>query len=131
MAWGRSRRTVDSVLRRLIEDRDRGCRVPGCTQVRWTEVHHIVHVEDGGETVRGNLACLCSRRHDDHHRGLLGIAGDPTRPHGLLFTDRWGYRIEPPPPKPPDGSYQTDATWDPASGESLDGRWFTWNPMVA
>lgn len=51
VAWGRRRRTVDPVLRRLIEDRDRGCRVPGCTQVRWVEVHHLRHVEDGGETV--------------------------------------------------------------------------------
>jgi len=38
---GRTRRIVPTRTRRLVEDRDRGCRVPGCTN-RHIEVHHIV-----------------------------------------------------------------------------------------
>ncbi|HEX6595908.1 MAG TPA: DUF222 domain-containing protein, partial [Acidimicrobiales bacterium] len=63
VAWGRKTRTVPTPLRVAIEDRDRGCRVPGCTQARWLEVHHLTHVEDGGETVPENLLCLCGRHH--------------------------------------------------------------------
>jgi len=131
VALGRRRRTVDPVLRRLIEDRDRGCRVPGCTQVRWMEVHHLLHVEDGGETVPENLACLCGRHHDEHHRGLLGISGDPTTSLGLVFTDRWGRTLQPPPPKPPDRQPCASARWEPPSGEQLDSWSFTWNDHVA
>jgi hypothetical protein len=127
VAWGRKRATIPTPLRRLIEDRDRGCRVPGCTQARWLEVHHITHVEDGGETVPENLAVLCGRHHDDHHRGLLGIAGDPTIPGGLVFTDRWGRDMSRPPPTPPKGPPTIAGHWVAPSGEPLDGRWFTWN----
>ena len=127
VSWGRRRRSVDPVLRRLVEDRDRGCRVPGCTQVRWVEVHHLRHVEDGGDTVPENLAVLCPRQHDEHPRGLLGIAGDPTTPDGLVFTDRWGGSVHRPPPTPPDRPLPDAAhRWHAPSGEPFDGRWFIW-----
>ena len=126
VAWGRRKRTVPTPLRAAIEDRDRGCRVPGCTQMRWLEVHHLRHVEDGGETIPENLLCLCGRHHDDHHQGRLGIAGDPTRPDGLVFTDRWGRDVSRPPPDRPD-HLPDRGTWIAPTGERLDGRWFTWN----
>ncbi len=126
VVWGRKTRTVPTPLRLAIEDRDRGCRVPGCTQARWLEVHHLVHVEDGGETVPENLLSLCGRHHDDHHRGRLGVSGDPTRPDGLVFTDRWGRDVSRPPPKPPE-DLPVQGSWVAPSGEPFDGRWFTWN----
>ena len=101
VGWGRSRRNVSPTLRRIIENRDRGCRVPGCTQVRWCEVHHLVHVEDGGLTEPDNLALLCPNHHDAHHRGRLGIDGDPESPTGLVFRDHYGRVIPPPTPTPP------------------------------
>jgi hypothetical protein len=104
VGWGRSRRNVSPTLRRIIENRDRGCRVPGCTQVRWCEVHHLVHVEDGGLTEPGNLALLCPNHHDAHHRGRLGIEGDPESPTGLVFRDRHGRVIPPPTPTPPNAA---------------------------
>lgn len=71
---------------------------------------------------------LCGRHHDDHHRGRLGIAGDPTRPEGLVFTDQWGREISrPPPPPPPDGDHRLSGTWVAPSGEPFEGRWFAWN----
>jgi hypothetical protein len=41
-----SAETVDTKTRAYIEDRDRGCRFPGCTARRWLHVHHIEHRED-------------------------------------------------------------------------------------
>jgi len=126
VAWGRRKRTVPTPLRLSIEERDRGCRVPGCTQMRWLEVHHLKHVEDGGETVPENLLCLCGRHHDDHHQGRLGIAGDPARPDGLAFTDRWGRDLTRPSPNPPD-DLAARGTWVAPSGERLDGHSFVWS----
>src|SRR5687768_14040392 len=48
LALGRRRRTVPTYLRQVVEERDRGCRVHGCSQRRWLIVHHLVHWEDGG-----------------------------------------------------------------------------------
>lgn len=135
VAWGRLKRTVEPVLRRLIEDRDRGCRVPGCAQTRWIEVHHIRHVEDGGETVDDNLICLCPRHHRAHHDGRLGIRGDPTRPEGLVFTDEWGRPIQAPPPTPPSGPLGEAAravglqptSWVPPYGEPMTHGCVMWS----
>ncbi len=51
---GRSTRIVPTRLRQLIEERDRGCRVPGCTATR-VQIHHVRHWEDGGVTAPSNL----------------------------------------------------------------------------
>jgi hypothetical protein len=91
-------RTVPDRLRRLVEARDGGCRVPSCTQARWLQVHHIVHAADGGATILTNLVALCPHHHRLHHQGKLGIRGDPTRPDGLEFTDHHGRSLTPRPP---------------------------------
>ncbi len=135
LALGRRRRTIDPTLRRLIEERDRGCRIPACEQRVGIEIHHIVHFEDGGETVAENLAGLCGHHHHEHHMGRLGISGDPTAPDGLIFTDRWGRRIEPPSPVPPPDRPEQPRDRPPpryvaSSGEPLDSRWFAWAEVV-
>ncbi len=86
---GRSTRIVPTRLRQLIEERDRGCRVPGCTATR-VQIHHVRHWEDGGTTSPANLVALCPRHHRLHHSGGLQIDGDPERPDGLVFVDRFG-----------------------------------------
>ena len=70
---GRSQYIVPDRTRRIVERRDRGCRVPGCTADRFVEVHHIIHWQDGGPTDTWNLLSLCPRHHRMHHQGLLGI----------------------------------------------------------
>ncbi len=95
---GRSERIVPDRTRRLVEDRDRGCRYPGCHSRYHLEVHHVVHWRDGGPTDTTNLVCLCSFHHDAHHRGEFRIAGDadkPNGPAGLRFTTRAGGPIGP------------------------------------
>jgi Domain of unknown function (DUF222)/HNH endonuclease len=65
---GRSTRVVPDGLRRAVAARDRGCAHPGCGRpVSWTECHHIVPWEQGGETKLSNLAMLCRAHHRQIH----------------------------------------------------------------
>lgn len=129
------RRTVDDRLRTLVEQRDGGCCVPGCGRRRWLHVHHLVHHNDGGPTVPANLCCLCPAHHRLHHAGRLGIAGDPTTPDGLAFTDHRNRPIRGPSPRPPEAPPAEAAAalglpaprWDPPLGEPLDTWWITWS----
>ena len=135
VALSRKQDTVDDKTRVLIEDRDGGCRVSGCRQRRWLHIHHIRHRRDGGETVPENLCCLCPHHHRLHHRGLLGIEGDPTRPDGLVFTTPGGRVLGKPSPKPP-GRPPPEAArhlglpeprWQHPTGERVDWRWLDWS----
>ncbi|WP_334143739.1 HNH endonuclease [Rhabdothermincola sp.] len=61
---GRRHRLVTPRLRRLVTERDGGrCRYPGCRARHFIEVHHIVHWEDGGQTLLTNLISLCGYHH--------------------------------------------------------------------
>jgi len=48
LSVGRKARIVPDRTRLAIEERDGGCRVPGCERTRWLHVHHVRHREDGG-----------------------------------------------------------------------------------
>jgi hypothetical protein len=89
---GRSQRVVPDRTRRIVEMRDRGCRVPGCTG-RHVEIHHIIHWADGGTTDTWNLISLCKYHHKLHHQGELGISGNADEFDGVVFTDQRGERI--------------------------------------
>jgi len=91
---GRAFRTVSDRTRMVIEERDRGCRVPGCDHSRWLHIHHIEHWEDGGTSDTANLIALCQRHHRLHHLGRLGIRGNADDPDGMVFTDERGWRLE-------------------------------------
>jgi hypothetical protein len=93
---GRDQRILPARTRRLIEDRDRGCRIPGCGATRFVEIHHLDHWADGGATDYHTQVSLCPFHHDAHHRGDITITGDPTRPDGLTVTNRYGLPIRPP-----------------------------------
>jgi Domain of unknown function (DUF222)/HNH endonuclease len=104
---GRTQYIVPDRTWRIVERRDRGCRVPGCTADRFVEVHHIIHWEDGGPTDTWNLISVCPRHHRMHHTGQLGITGNADDPDGIVFTDTRGSPIPnacppAPPGKPPD-----------------------------
>ena len=120
--------TVNPRLRRLIEQRDQGCRYPGCSQRRWEHIHHIRHREDGGQTLPSNLCSLCPRHHRLHHQGAFTITGDPEVPAGLRFVDHLGQAIGPPscgPAAPP--RLGAEHRFTPPTGERLHARWFTWS----
>ena len=72
---GRRQRTIPPHIRRALEERDRGCRYPGCAS-RFTEAHHVKHWTDGGETSLANTVLLCRRHHRRVHEGKTRMALD-------------------------------------------------------
>ena len=125
---GRSMRILPRRSRRLIEDRDRGCRFPGCTATRFVEIHHLHEWAQGGGTDVDNQVSLCPFHHDAIDRGDFTIAGDPTRPDGLEVTNRYGVRVRPPtaaelaaPPGGDPPAPRGATAYQPPSGERA--RW--------
>lgn len=116
---GRTQRIVPRRTRRLVEHRDRGCRVPGCDSTLWVQVHHIVHWEDGGDTDTRNLVCLCGHHHRMHHQGLLGITGDADAPDGVVFTTATGHALPPSGRPTPPAQMPSVAAYDGPTGEHL------------
>jgi hypothetical protein len=94
---GRALRIVPERTRRLVLDRDRGCRFPGCVATAHLEVHHVVHWADGGRTDLGNLVAVCSFHHDAHHRGEFSLTGDANVAGDLVFLARGRFPIGPGP----------------------------------
>ncbi len=70
MYEGRARREPSDAQRREIMRRDRHCRFPGCSNVTFTNVHHVVPWKPGGPSDLENLALLCL-----HHHHLVHSAG--------------------------------------------------------
>jgi Domain of unknown function (DUF222)/HNH endonuclease len=112
---GRSFRIVPERTRRLVLDRDRTCRHPGCNRVAHLDIHHIVTWLMGGATDLDNLVALCPKHHRAYHRGDYSIVGSPVTVDGLRFYDARGRPIEPvgrpsppgdcPRPAPPPGHF--------------------------
>jgi hypothetical protein len=73
MDMGRKTRIVSGPLRRALIRRDKGCRFPGCTRVRFVDAHHVHHWVHGGETKLNNLILLCSRHHRYVHEGQFRV----------------------------------------------------------
>jgi hypothetical protein len=137
---GRAQRVVPNRLRRILERRDGGCRVPGCNRARWVQIHHITHWEDGGATDSHNLVALCPNHHRLHHRGLLGIEGNADKLDGLTFTDQRGRQVTGrsrarPPNRPPDeaaGQLGIRANeWQPPTGEHIKSWWIDFGERPA
>ena len=89
---GRRTRTIPPHIRRALEERDRGCRFPGCG-CRFTEAHHVKHWADGGETSLRNTVLLCRRHHRAVHEGRVKVSvnSDGTvlffTPKGRMLVD--------------------------------------------
>ena len=133
---GRAFRTVPDRTRVVIEERDRGCRVPGCDRSRWLHVHHMKHWEDGGGSDTDNLIALCHRHHRLHHLGKLGIEGNADDTDGVLFTDERGRTLDPcGRPIVPGQRFDRAArdlsipagAWSHPTGEQLDLTWIHFN----
>jgi hypothetical protein len=70
---GRSQRTCNRRQRRALNQRDGGCRFPGCTMRRFVDAHHVVLWDDGGFTDMDNLVLLCAFHHRLFHEGGYAI----------------------------------------------------------
>jgi hypothetical protein len=93
---GRRTRRIRERLRRAVHARDRGlCRVPGCA-ARATQIHHIRHWANGGDTCLRNLISLCDAHHWFVHEG--GAAVVPRAPGRWALLTADGITVEPEPP---------------------------------
>ncbi|MCG8655275.1 HNH endonuclease signature motif containing protein [Yimella sp. NH-Cas1] len=124
---GRTQRIVPRRTRRLVHDRDHGCRFPGCGTHRYVEVHHVIHWSKGGNTDLGNLISLCPFHHDRLHAADFTITA--LTPGFFVFRgrygDRFGYR--PPDPATPPGARSTPTKpakpYERQSWEPLNLHW--------
>jgi hypothetical protein len=70
----RARQTIPPALRRAILVRDQHrCRVPGCNNSRFLDLHHVLPRSEGGANHPANLLTLCGAHHRGVHRGHLII----------------------------------------------------------
>ncbi len=122
---GRTQRIVPDRTRRVVERRDRGCRVPGCTADRFVEIHHIEHWVDGGATDTPNLVSLCRFHHRIHHQDELGISGNADEFNQLVFTDRRGRPIagSAPPSTPTTPLVSPTVAYEPPLRGQFDWNW--------
>ncbi|HET7475108.1 MAG TPA: DUF222 domain-containing protein [Dermatophilaceae bacterium] len=131
---GRAMRIVPDRTRRLVEDRDRGCRYPGCSTVGFLENHHLDHWRDGGHTTMDRLVSLCPYHHRTHHAGEFAMTGTPSTPDGLVFTSRTGRRLGPSPKssarEAPREAPSRGVRYRGPTGEQLVTRWVDFGPPV-
>jgi Domain of unknown function (DUF222)/HNH endonuclease len=94
MYEGRARRTPTEAQRREVMRRDRHCRFPGCPNVTFTNVHHIVPWKPGGRTDLDNLVLVCVHHHHLVHSSGWEMTGNAnaeltfTTPKGRVMTSR-------------------------------------------
>jgi hypothetical protein len=81
-------RTINSILRTALEERDTQCVVPGCGATRFLEIDHTEEFGQGGPTCLANTARLCTFHH--HQKTVDGY---------ILWKDaeqRWHFDSQPP-----------------------------------
>ncbi|MDO5696685.1 MAG: DUF222 domain-containing protein [Dermatophilus congolensis] len=133
---GRAMRIVPARTRRLIHDRDRGCRFPGCASTAHVDIHHIQHWAHGGRTDTPDLVSLCPFHHDGHHRGEFTMRGNADLPEGapraLRFFTHGGFPLmATPPPTPEVGSPAANPDrrrYEGPSGDTLHTHWVDFEP---
>jgi hypothetical protein len=94
MYEGRATRFPTDAQRREVTRRDRQCRFPGCPNLTFTNVHHIVPWKPGGTTDLDNLALMCRHHHGVVHRKGWAMSGNANGeltflgPSGRVMTSR-------------------------------------------
>ena len=113
---GRRTRTIPPHIRRALEERDRGCRFPGCG-CQFTEAHHVKHWADGGETSLSNTVLLCRRHHRAVHEGRVkvSVASDGT----VLFVTPKGRMLVDAPSRPKLGNARRQRVSREATGQRV------------
>jgi len=94
MFEGRAKRFATQAQRLEVQRRDRRCRFPGCANNTFTDVHHIVHWADQGQTDLPNLVTMCDHHHHRVHEGKWQVTGNANGilrfvgPSGRMMTSR-------------------------------------------
>jgi hypothetical protein len=88
----RAKQTTRPAKRRAAMQRDqRRCRVPGCCNATFVDVHHLTARADGGGDDIENLIALCAAHHRAAHRGELVIEGSTADSVRFLHADGSAY----------------------------------------
>jgi hypothetical protein len=94
----RATKTIPPRIRRAVLRRDRGrCRVPGCKNARFVDVHHVVPRGRGGDHTPSRLAAMCSAHHQAAHDGRLKVDLDKRGRLRVAHADGRPYGSQPPP----------------------------------
>jgi hypothetical protein len=106
MYEGRNVRLATESQRREVRRRDQHCRFPSCTNVEFTNVHHIVPWIANGPTDISNLVLLCEHHHHRLHEKAWSMTGSAegeltfVGPSGRPMTSRpsplWTRTSDPP-----------------------------------
>ena len=81
---GRAKQDIPPAVRRAVLRRDHHrCRVPGCRNATFLDLHHIVLRSDGGLHHPDNLLTVCGAHHRALHRGEIAVERDDAS--GALF----------------------------------------------
>jgi hypothetical protein len=87
-AHHRTTQSVPPAVRRRVLLRDEHvCRVPGCRNALYLDLHHVTPRVEGGPNVEENLVCLCGVHHRATHAGELLIEGQSARSLRFLHAD--------------------------------------------
>ena len=95
---GRASYPVTQAIWRALVARDGGCSFDSCGRPpEWTEAHHRIHWEDGGETALSNLAPFCKGHHTVKHHGDWLVEQIEGSGGAMLWTSPSGrqYRVDP------------------------------------
>lgn len=72
----RAKQNIPPAVRRAVLQRDeRRCRVPGCRNATFLDLHHLRPRSEGGSHTPENLVTVCSAHHRALHRGELHSEG--------------------------------------------------------
>ena len=94
----RATKTIPPRIRRAVLRRDRGrCRVPGCKNARFVDVHHVVPRGKGGDHTPRRLAAMCAAHHQAAHDGRLKVDLDKRGRLRVAHADGRPYGAPPPP----------------------------------
>ncbi|HVZ31299.1 MAG TPA: HNH endonuclease [Polyangiaceae bacterium] len=97
-ASARAKQDIPPALRRAVLRRDeRRCRVPGCRNATFLDLHHIVPRSEGGSHSADNLVTVCAAHHRALHRGELRSTGDASCFRVLPGVTVDGGGLHPPP----------------------------------
>ena len=94
MYEGRARRFATGAQRREVMRRDRHCRFPGCRNVTFADVHHIVPWGRGGTSDLDNLVLACRYHHGVVHTSGWSMRGNANEeltivgPSGRVMVSR-------------------------------------------
>ena len=73
----RAKQDIPPATRRAVLHRDHNrCRVPGCRNAIFLDVHHLKMRDEGGLHAATNLIAVCSAHHDALHEGRLRTEGN-------------------------------------------------------